>query len=103
MFFFTFIDFIVRVYRESFNMYHLLTFDSTLGIAVLNGECFNCLIQIMIQMTKLSQNMLNFCRKVIARFDQDPSIIFNVFQEMEKCSSPSRVWIYLTKQLQKAT
>ena len=42
---FTFLDFIVRVHRVSFNMYHLLTHDPTLGIAVFNGECLNCLIQ----------------------------------------------------------
>ena len=42
---FTFLDFIVRVYRKSFNMYHLLTHDPTLGVAVFNGECLNCLIQ----------------------------------------------------------
>ena len=51
---FTFLDFIVRVHRVSFNMYHLLTHDPTLGIAVFNGECLNCLIQIQIQ-TWLSQ------------------------------------------------
>ena len=49
---FTFLDFIVRVHRVSFNMYHLLTLDPTLGIAVFNGECLNCLIQ---------YNTMHFC------------------------------------------
>ena len=39
---FTFLDFIVRVYRA---MSHLLTHYSSLGIAVFNGECFDCLIK----------------------------------------------------------
>ena len=53
---FTFLDFIVRVHRVSFNMYHLLTHDPTLGIAVFNGECLNCLIQIQIPREVAQEN-----------------------------------------------
>ena len=95
---FTFLDFIVRVHRVSFNMYHLLTHDPTLGIAVFNGECFNCLIQTEAERRRreagVKQSMeirLRSCMWVCMVFGIiSRTKACSATNEVSKCRSPER-------------